>query len=123
MTATPEHGTTVIDWYTGNGYLHDFFEEVAREVGTMTFCPSSKRYTICFSPNEHWPKHVGEQARLASILLENPDEDGNYLIDGHFMQGCIRSINGEELYEWKDVKMGKHTTKQFVLKEEYASYI
>ena len=124
MTATPEkdrHGRDiVIDWYTINGYLQDFLQDFAdNEVGTMTFNTSSMRYEIRFSPNEYWPKDLKEQLRKASIFLECPDDDGNYLIDGNFMLGCIRSINGEEFYEWRDDTIGNHTSKKFLLKEEY----
>jgi len=128
MTAKPEkdsHGTdVVIDWYTNNGALDDFLREVATDgKGTMTFNKSSSRYEIRFSPNEYWPKKVKEQIRKAAIFLENPDNNGNYLVDGEFMLSWIRSVNGEELYEWLDVKMGEHITKDFVLKEEYSDIL
>jgi hypothetical protein len=124
LNATPEkdmEGTdVVIGWYTNNGYLDDFLKDFANDgKGTMTYNQNTSRYEIRFSPNEYWPKNVKEQIRKAAIYLENPDDDGNYLVDGEFMLSSIRSVNGEELYEWRDFKTGKHTIKEFVLKEEY----
>jgi hypothetical protein len=34
-------------------------------------------------------------------------------------QGIVRSINGEELYEWKEIKRGGTSVQKFVLKPEY----
>ena len=124
LNATPEKdmkGTdVVIGWYTNNDYLDDFLQEFATDgKGTMTFNTSTSRYEIRFSPNEYWPKNVKEQIRKAAIYLENPDDDGNYLVDGEFMLSWLRSVNGEELYEWRNVKKDGQITQEFVLKEEY----
>jgi hypothetical protein len=124
LNATPEkdmEGTdVVIGWFTNNGYLDDFLQTVAIDgKGTMTYNKSTSRYEIRFSPNEYWPKNVKEQSLKAALFLENPDTYGNYLVDGERMLSSIRSVNGEELYEWRDIKVGEHTKKYYVLKEEY----
>jgi len=124
LNATPEkdmEGTdVVIGWFTNNGYLDDFLQTVANDgKGTMTYNKRTSRYEIRFSPNEYWPKNVKEQILKTALFLENPDTYGNYLVDGERMLSSIRSVNGEELYEWRDIKVGEHTKKYYVLKEEY----
>jgi hypothetical protein len=124
LNATPEKDMegkdVVIGWFTNNGYLDDFLQTVAIDgKGSMTYNKSTSRYEIRFSPNEYWPKNVKEQILKAALFLENPDTYGNYLVDGERMLSSIRSVNGEELYEWRDIKVGEHTKKYYVLKEEY----
>jgi hypothetical protein len=124
MDATPEtrtDGKGLIEWYTTEtGYLNDFFTDFAKdEKGTMTFNKETGCYEVRFVPNEYWPKDVKEQARKAAMMLENPDDDGNYLIGREFVAGKIRSIQGVEFYEWKDITLGKRTNMKFVLKSEY----
>ena len=123
MDAGPERytdGRDIIEWYRNTGYLYDFLSEFANDnEGTMIFNNDSGRYEIRFIPNDSWPSDVKEQAKHASIL-EHPDDDGNYLIDGNYVDGIIRSINEVEFYEWKEIKYGKNTPqKKFVLKSEY----
>jgi len=105
MAAGPEEfkdGSGIIAWYVNNGYLADFLEEFAADnMGEMAFRPETGRYEILFEPNDCWPAAVTEQAYRAASYLQNPDDDGNYLISGRPVSALIRSIDGVEFYETK----------------------
>ena len=89
-------GQGIISWYTDYGYLGDFLDAYAvNQDGKMTYNKTTRRYEITFTPNESWPKTLEKQASEADIYLGNPDDDGNYLIDGYVVQGKILSINGQ----------------------------
>ena len=102
FTARPEksvEGQGIIKWYTDTGYLGDFLEEYAQGDGVMTYNKSSRLYEISFTPNEFWPKTLEEQASAADVLA-NPDDDGNYPIDGYVVESKIRLIDGMEVNVW-----------------------
>jgi len=89
-------GQGIISWYTDYGYLEDFLRDYAvNEDGKMTYNKETRLYEITFTPNESWPKDLQKQADEADIYLGNPDDDGNYPIDGYIVQGKIRFINGQ----------------------------
>ena len=100
MDARPEKtmtGKGIIDWYTKNGYLAEFLDQFANGVGEMTYNKKTLLYEIRFEPNESWPKTFEEQVDDANMYLQNPDDDGNYPIDGYVVEGSIRSIDGKEV--------------------------
>jgi hypothetical protein len=119
MTAAPEaykDGTGILSWYRDTHYLQDFLDEYAEGGnGTMTFHKESGRYEIRFLPNEFFPTDRKKQIPVAIQYLEDPDDDGNYPMDGVLVQGRIRSIDGVEFYEWKE--------KKLVRKEEYSDVL
>jgi hypothetical protein len=87
-------GQGIISWYTDYGYLSDFLESNAVNAeGKMTY--NGKHYEITFMPSEYWPKTLQAQADEANIYLGNPDDDGNYPIDGYVVEGKILFINGQ----------------------------
>ena len=87
-------GQGIIGWYTDYGYLSDFLEAYAVEAeGKMIY--NGSLYEITFTPNESWPKDFEKQCLAAHICLENPDDDGNYPIDGYVVESKIRYINGQ----------------------------
>lgn len=89
-------GQGIISWYTDYGYLGDFLEAYAVETDVkMTY--NSGLYEITFTPNESWPTKLDDQAVAAHIYLSNPDDDGNYPIDGYVVVAHIRYINGKEV--------------------------
>ena len=97
FTARPEQsvrGQGIINWYTNHGYLDDFLEAFALE-GEMTYNTTTNLYEISFVPNEFWPKTLEKQAQEADICLGNPDDDGNYPINGYVVTAQIKSINGQ----------------------------
>jgi len=124
MDASPEkklNGKGIIDWYTQNGYLNDFLEPFAVDgEGEMTYNKETRLYEIRFKPNESWPKTLVKQASEAHIALSNPDDDGNYPIDGHVVTAMIRSIDGHEFYDVQKTanKYGGITTK-YIIKDEF----
>ena len=118
MNAYPSKG--IIDWYINNYYLDDFFEACAKDAkGTMIYNNESRRYEICFRKNEYFSKDIKKQAEIAADYLQDPDQDGTYLINGFIVRGIIRSINGIEFYEWKEYNIREHIIKKFELKSEY----
>jgi hypothetical protein len=99
MNARPEKsigGQGIIDWYTKYGYLNDFLEIYATE-GKMTYNKTTRLYEIHFTPNEFWPKTLESQAEAADTCLGNPDDDGNYPIDGYTVEANIRFIDGQPI--------------------------
>jgi hypothetical protein len=99
--ARPEkemNGQGIITWYTENGYLSDFLQAYATDgFGEMVYNKESRLYEIRFTSNESWPKKIHDQANEADIYLGNPDDDGNYMIDGYVVEGEIHTINGENV--------------------------
>jgi len=99
MNARPEKsigGQGIIDWYTKYGYLSDFLDVYATE-GKMIYNKVSRLYEIHFTPNESWPKTLEAQAEEAETYLGNPDDDGNYPIDGYTVEAQIRFIDGQQI--------------------------
>jgi hypothetical protein len=97
MDASPEKkmdGSGIVKWYTENGYLQDFLNDCSIGGGEMIYNKTTRLYEISFVPNASWPKTLERQVSEAEIYLTNPDDDGNYPIDGHVVTGVIRSING-----------------------------
>ena len=97
FSARPErtmNGQGIIDWYTNHGYLDDFLETFALE-GEMTYNKTTRLYEISFTPNEAWPKTLQAQAQEADICLGNPDDDGNYPINGYVVTAQIKTIDGQ----------------------------
>jgi len=95
--ASPEkktNGQGIIHWYTKYGYLSDFLEANSTGEGIMTYNKTTHLYEIHFIPNESWPKEFFKQALEAHIYLSNPDDDGNYPINGIVVEAEIRSIDG-----------------------------
>ena len=103
MAAGPEKfkdGSGIITWYVNNGCLGDFLEEFAADnVGEMSFNKMTGLYEIRFIPNEYWPTTITEQAYRAATYLQNPDDEGNYMIGGRTVHATILSIGG---CEWKE---------------------
>jgi hypothetical protein len=101
LLAKPEketNGKGIIDWYMNTGYLGDFLEAYAAGgFGEMTYNKETRLYEIHFAPSEAWPKTLEGQVDEADIYLGNPDDDGNYPIDGYVVEGEIRSINGVDI--------------------------
>jgi len=99
--ARPEkkaNGQGIIDWYTDNGYLGEFLEAYAvNSSGEMTYNKTSRLYEINFAPNDSWPKEHRKQVDEAEIYLGNPDDDGNYPIDGYVVECEIISVNGQKI--------------------------
>jgi len=99
FAARPEKsmaGQGIISWYTDYGFLGDFLEAYA-EHGKMSYNKETRLYEITFTPNKNWPKTLEEQADEADIYLGNPDNNGNYPIDGYVVEGKILSINGQHI--------------------------
>jgi hypothetical protein len=101
FSARPEKemdGQGIVTWYTENGYLGDFLEAYAEDgFGEMVYNKENRLYEIRFTPNDAWPKTAQEQAGEADIYLSNPDDDGNYPIDGYVVVGEICYINGQDV--------------------------
>jgi len=101
MKARPEKdigGQGIIDWYTNNGYLGEFLEAYAAGgCGEMTYNKVTGLYEIYFNHSEAWPKTLEKQAIELDVYLANPDDDGNYPIDGYVVESEIISINGEDV--------------------------
>lgn len=101
LSARPEKnmdGSGIIDWYTNNGYLGDFLEAYAAGgFGEMTYNKQTRLYEISFQPNEAWPKNEEKQDIEAHVYLGNPDDDGNYPIDGYNVECEIKSVNGRRI--------------------------
>ena len=98
LKARPEptmNGQGIIDWYTNHGYLADFLEQVADGKGEMTYNNTTNLYEISFMPSERWPKTFQGQTDDANIYLQNPDDDGNYPINGYNVEAEIVSSNGQ----------------------------
>lgn len=99
MDARPEktmNGQGIIDWYTNYGYLDDFLEAYAID-GKMIYNDVTSLYEVHFTPNESWPRTFESQAKAADICLANPDDDGNYPIDGYTVESHIRFIDGQKI--------------------------
>jgi hypothetical protein len=97
IDARPENkfdGQGIIEWYTENGYLSNFLEENSDGNGVMTYNKMTHLYEIKFTPNEFWPLDLQRQIDMADIYLSNPDDDGNFPIDGYVVEAKIISING-----------------------------
>ena len=97
--ARPEkkvEGKGIIEWYTNYGYLDDFLEAYASE-GKMIYNKDTLLYEIHFTPNELWPKTLQKQTEEADIYLSNPDNNGNYPIDGYVVVGQLRFIDGHKV--------------------------
>ena len=99
--ARPEkknNGEGIISWYTDHGYLGEFLEAYAvNGEGKMTYNKVTHLYVVTFTPNESWPKTLEKQAFEAHIYLGNPDDDGNYPIDGYVVECQILYINGQKV--------------------------
>jgi len=98
LKARPErdrNGQGIIDWYTKHGYLTEFLDQVADGKGEMKYNNTTDLYEISFMPNERWPKTFEKQTDDANIYLSNPDDDGNYPINGYNVEAEIVSINGQ----------------------------
>lgn len=98
LKARPEremNGQGIIDWYTNNGYLDEFLEQFAGGKGEMAYNQTTGVYEIRFVPSEMWPKTFEKQVQEAGIYLQNPDDDGNYPINGYNVEAQIVSVNGQ----------------------------
>ena len=97
--ARPEkqlNGKGIIEWYTNYGYLGDFLEAYASE-GKMIYNKETRLYEVHFTPNKLWPKTLQEQKDEADIYLSNPDNNGNYPIDGYVVVGKVLFIDGQKV--------------------------
>ena len=98
LKARPEremNGQGIINWFTNHGYLGEFLEQFADGKGEMTYNKTSRLYEISFIPNAAWPKTFEEQMEDVNIYLSNPDDDGNYPINGYNVEVEIISVNGQ----------------------------
>jgi len=98
--ARPEkkmNGQGIIEWYTDYCYLSDFLESYALD-GKMIYNEKTLLYEIHFTPNEDWPTTLEKQTLAADISLSNPDNNGNYPIDGYVVTAQVRFIDGHKVY-------------------------
>jgi len=99
MKCSPEktlNGSGIINWFNNYGYLNEFLDACAENgVGNITYNNKTYLHEITFIPNKSWPKTLYLQALEANIYLGNPDDDGNYPIDGMCVTSEIRFIDGQ----------------------------